>query len=63
MKKQGYSQGNDDYALFVKRNDDSVMIFLVYVDDMIATGDDDSEIACLKWILAIEFELKDHKQG
>ncbi|CAN6470368.1 unnamed protein product [Victoria cruziana] len=54
MKMNGYRQGNGD-----KRRDLSVVVFLVYVDDMIVTGDDVNEINRLKKLLAAEFELKD----
>ncbi|CAN6440880.1 unnamed protein product [Victoria cruziana] len=59
LRMNGYRQGNEDHTLFVKRCDLSVAIFLVYVDDMIVTGDNINEINRLKKRLATEFELKD----
>lgn len=43
----------------MKINRDSVAILLVYIDDIIVTGEDDSEISRLKEIIVVEFELKD----
>lgn len=40
MKRNGYYQSNGDHILFVKRNDTYVVILLIYVDDMIVTGND-----------------------
>lgn len=38
---------------------EKVTIVLVYIDDMIVTGDDCEKIDMLKRMLATEFELKD----
>ena len=60
LKGQGYNQGQSDHTLFTKtstRNELSVLI--VYVDDMILTGDDVEEMGRLKRNLAREFEIKD----
>lgn len=59
MKKQVYHQGNVDNTLFVKITNNRVVILLVYMDDMIITINDNEEIAKLKSILAIEFDMKD----
>ncbi|KAK5770797.1 hypothetical protein PVK06_046951 [Gossypium arboreum] len=36
-----------------------IAVIIVYVDDIILTGDDVDEIRCLKEHLALEFEIKD----
>ncbi|KAG6531058.1 hypothetical protein ZIOFF_004828 [Zingiber officinale] len=55
----GFKQGNADHTLFIKRKGDNTTILLVYVDDMIVTGDDEVEIQALKSKLTSEFEIKD----
>ena len=60
VKEQGYLQGQLDHTLFIKRTSDGkITILIVYVDDMIVTGDNEVEIARLKGILSQEFEIKD----
>lgn len=59
MKEQSYSQRNDYYILFVKRNEKNVTILLVYVDDIIITYNDDEEMGRMKKMIVVEFELKD----
>jgi hypothetical protein len=58
MKKR-YRQSNADHTLFYKRTMDKIVILIVYVDDIVITGDDADEIAHLKGHLAQEFEVKD----
>jgi hypothetical protein len=57
--KLGYRQSNADHTLFFKRHNDKVTILVVYVDDIVITGDDDEEISRLKKALACSFEVKD----
>ncbi|XP_049936825.1 retrovirus-related Pol polyprotein from transposon RE2 isoform X2 [Nymphaea colorata] len=59
MKTNGYKQGNCDHTLFIKQRDGLVSLLLVYVDDMIVTGDDEEEKRKMKERLAAEFDLKD----
>lgn len=60
MKKQGYDKGQSDHTMFVKHLGDSkITILIVYVDDIILTGDDEIKIARLKQGLVEEFEIKD----
>ena len=60
IKKQGYSQGQSDHTLFIKRHQDvKITILIVYVDDIIVTGNHEEEISRLKKILSKEFEIKD----
>ena len=59
VKKQGYSQGQADHTLFTKFSSKGKIAALVYVDNIILTGDDEVELARLKKNLAAEFEIKD----
>lgn len=58
MKKYGFQQSNADHTLFLKHRHGKVTALIVYVDDMIITGDDSEEIAKLQKQLATEFEMK-----
>ena len=55
----GYQQSNADHTLFIKIHNDKIAMLVVYVDDIVITGDDDEEIKCLKKTLARTFEVKD----
>ncbi|CAL2227907.1 unnamed protein product [Prunus armeniaca] len=59
MKKFGYRQANTDHTLFIKHRVGTVTLLIIYVDDMIMTGDDTIEIKELHKRLASEFEMKD----
>lgn len=59
MKKIGYKQSDADHTLFVKQVFKKVTVPIVYVDDMVVTGNDSNEIAALQKSLVTEFELKD----
>ena len=60
VKAQSYTQGQSDHTLFYKyAAADKIAILIIYVDDIIITGSDERELACLKRKLATEFEIKD----
>ena len=60
VKQYGYLQCQADHTLFVKHSPrGKITILIVYVDDIILTGDYDEEIQRLKKVLAKEFEIKD----
>ncbi|KAL5804478.1 hypothetical protein ACOSQ3_031278 [Xanthoceras sorbifolium] len=59
MRKFGYQQSNSDHTLFFKHKGGKITILIVYVDDMIVTGNDDLEMTNLQRHLATEFEMKD----
>jgi hypothetical protein len=60
MKKQGYIQGQADHTLFTKFSPHGkIAILIVYVDDIVLTGDDIVEMAKVKEKLAVDFEIKD----
>ncbi|CAL8144209.1 unnamed protein product [Prunus armeniaca] len=54
----GYVQSNSDHTLFLKRRKGKLTALIIYVDDMIVTGDDQTEIQSLQKYLASEFEMK-----
>ena len=55
----GYTANPYDFALFLRRTDKGIILLLLYVDDMIITGDDLSGIQELKDFLLQQFEMKD----
>ncbi|KAK8945162.1 hypothetical protein KSP39_PZI008022 [Platanthera zijinensis] len=59
MVSFGYSQSNADHTLFIKYRLGKITVLIVYVDDIVITGDDHEEIQNLKQKLAREFEVKD----
>ena len=60
VKKQGYTQAQADHTLFMKFSiKGEISVLIVYVDDIILTGDYHEESKRLKKMLAHEFEVKD----
>ncbi|KAL5578648.1 hypothetical protein UlMin_011090 [Ulmus minor] len=56
----GYRKIQGDHTLFIKHsNSRGVTVLLVYVDDIIVTGDDERESQFLRKCLAKEFEIKE----
>ncbi|KAA0042054.1 myosin-9 isoform X2 [Cucumis melo var. makuwa] len=54
------SQGHSDHTLFTKASKTGkIAILIVYVDDIVLTGDDQTEISQLKQRMGDEFEIKD----
>jgi hypothetical protein len=58
MISLGYVQTHSDHTVFVRRGE-NVCVLIVYVDDIIMTGDDVEEINRLKENLRSAFEIKD----
>ncbi|RVW79569.1 Retrovirus-related Pol polyprotein from transposon RE1 [Vitis vinifera] len=60
IKGEEFSQGRSDHTLFIKRSPGGkITVLIVYVDDIIVTGNDEEEISRLKTVLSKEFEIKD----
>ncbi|KAD4177986.1 hypothetical protein E3N88_26577 [Mikania micrantha] len=59
LELNGFKLTDTDTSLFVKKIDDKVVVVLVYVDDLIITGDVKEEIMQLKANLCVRFKMKD----
>ena len=60
MRELRYKQSWGDHTLFIKHNGEGkITTLLIYVDDIIITGNDDIERLALREHLAQEFEIKD----
>ena len=56
----GYRQSQGDHTLFIKHSSSGgLTTFLVYVDDIIVTGNNDKERQVLNQCLAKKFEIKE----
>ncbi|GJR41783.1 ribonuclease H-like domain-containing protein [Tanacetum coccineum] len=55
----GFVQSKFDYSLFTKKYDDVFIALLVYVDDIVITGNNLSEIEKFKLFLKSKFQIKD----
>lgn len=45
MKDFGYRVSNYDHTLFLKKEEGKIASLIIYVDDMIVTGNDQDEIS------------------
>ncbi|XP_038683045.1 uncharacterized mitochondrial protein AtMg00810-like [Tripterygium wilfordii] len=59
IQQRGFQSSSYDSAFFVRRTALGCVFLLIYVDDMIITGDDYSGITDLKEYLQQQFEMKD----
>ena len=55
----GYVQSRDDYSLFTRIQGKSFTSLLIYVDDILITGNDPMSIAEIKKFLHSQFHFKD----
>ena len=59
MRAFGYHQSNLDHTLFLKKQHGKITTLIVYVDDMVVTGNNPEERKALQNYLSREFEMKD----
>lgn len=59
MINVGYKQVQVDHTLFTRHQGSKIIALIVYVDDIVVTGNDEVEITQLKKKLSKEFEIKD----
>ena len=60
VKSHGYTQSQEDHTMFFKHsNEGKIVVLIVYMDNIIVTGDDHLEIKRLKMLLARDLEIKD----
>ena len=58
MRAFVYRQSNSDHTLFLKKQHGKITTLIVYVDDMVGTGNDPEERKALQNYLSREFEMK-----
>ncbi|KAE8686024.1 cytochrome P450 71A9-like [Hibiscus syriacus] len=59
MGSSGFTRCQSDHCCYIKRFDNSFIILLLYVDDMLVAGSDMQEIIHLKQKLSKQFAMKD----
>ncbi|KAL9249579.1 Retrovirus-related Pol polyprotein from transposon RE1-like protein [Drosera capensis] len=55
----GFTTSSYDSALFIKKSSTGIILLLLYIDDMIITGDNIYGIQKVKEFLSAQFEMKD----
>ncbi|GJZ07010.1 putative RNA-directed DNA polymerase [Tanacetum coccineum] len=59
LSECGFTQSLNDHSVFVKSFDNVFIALLVYVDDIIISGNDLNEIIMFKSLLSSKFQIKD----
>ena len=59
LQEQGLTRSESDPNLYFSRQNGKLIILLLYVDDLLITGDDEQDIDELKCKLSFEFEMTD----
>lgn len=55
----GFKRAASDYSLFTKKTNSGIAILIVYVDDIVVTGDDAEAISDLKKQQRAKLDIKD----
>ena len=58
----GFQVSNAYFSLYVKRTDREIVLVVIYVDDLIVTGDSDADIDDVKLLLKQKFEMKNLRE-
>lgn len=56
--RKGYKQSQANHTLFIKRGGIALTTLIVYVDNIVVTGNNSREVECLKHYLSQEFEIR-----
>ena len=59
IKKFGLQKSKSDYSVFYRNSQASIILLVVYVDDIVITGNDMAGISSLKSFLHGQFHTKD----
>lgn len=59
VPRYGYKQAQTNHTLFIKHSEKGIIALIMYVDDIILTGNNEEEMERLKKNLVTEFEIKD----
>lgn len=59
VKDYGFTQSKTDYSLFIKNTTHSLVVILVYVEDLLIAGNDTQVISHVKQYLSSAFHMKD----
>ncbi|GJU91566.1 ribonuclease H-like domain-containing protein [Tanacetum coccineum] len=63
LAEHGFKQSKFDYSLYIKQKGGVFIALLVYVDDIVITGNDEFEIKEFKHFLSTKFLIKDLGYG
>jgi len=55
----GFHMVDADHSLYIRDNENGIVIICIYLDDLIVGGDNEGEIAHVKSLLKQEFDMKD----
>lgn len=58
LLSDNFLQSKADYSLFVKADDDTITICLIYVDDLLICGNNKGQIQLLKTMFSAHFHMK-----
>ena len=59
LQSIGFEINKADHSLYVKKTGCGLIVIVIYVDDFIITVSNKDEIADVKKVLGVEFDMKD----